>query len=86
MKVDMHVHTSKSDGRDSVHNVIEAAEKKGLDLDRDHRPWPGPRQRRHGKAGPGNAEGSRPAAAVLPRAGARRHRGGDPAHGRSPAG
>ena len=32
MKVDMHVHTSKSDGRDSVHNVIEAAEKKGLDL------------------------------------------------------
>jgi len=32
MKVDMHVHTSKSDGRDSVHNVIEAAELKGLDL------------------------------------------------------
>ncbi len=32
MKADMHVHTSKSDGRDSVHNVIEAAEKKGLDL------------------------------------------------------
>jgi histidinol phosphatase-like PHP family hydrolase len=32
MKVDMHLHTSKSDGRDSVHNIIEAAEKKGLDL------------------------------------------------------
>ena len=32
MKVDMHLHTSKSDGRDSVHNMIEAAEKKGLDL------------------------------------------------------
>lgn len=32
MRVDMHVHTSKSDGRDSVHNVIEAAEAKGLDL------------------------------------------------------
>ena len=32
MKVDMHVHTSKSDGRDSVHNVIEAAEQKGLDV------------------------------------------------------
>lgn len=32
MKVDMHLHTSKSDGRDSVHNIIEAAELKGLDL------------------------------------------------------
>ncbi|MCD1293724.1 metal-dependent phosphoesterase [Methanocella sp. CWC-04] len=32
MKVDMHIHTNKSDGRDSVHNIIEAAEKKGLDL------------------------------------------------------
>lgn len=32
MKVDMHIHTSKSDGRDSVHNIIEAAELKGLDL------------------------------------------------------
>jgi histidinol phosphatase-like PHP family hydrolase len=32
MKVDMHIHTSKSDGRDSVHGVVEAAEAKGLDL------------------------------------------------------
>jgi histidinol phosphatase-like PHP family hydrolase len=32
MKTDLHVHTSKSDGRDSVFNVIEAAEKKGLDV------------------------------------------------------
>lgn len=32
MKVDMHLHTSKSDGRDSLHNIIEAAEAKGLDL------------------------------------------------------
>lgn len=32
MKVDMHVHTSKSDGRDSVQNVVEAAEQKGLDV------------------------------------------------------
>lgn len=32
MRVDMHLHTNKSDGRDSVHNVIEAAEAKGLDL------------------------------------------------------
>ena len=28
----MHIHSSKSDGRDSVHNIIEAAEAKGLDL------------------------------------------------------
>ncbi len=32
MKVDMHLHTSKSDGRDGLHNVVEAAEAKGLDL------------------------------------------------------
>jgi histidinol phosphatase-like PHP family hydrolase len=32
MKVDMHLHTSKSDGRDSLHNMVEAAEAKGLDL------------------------------------------------------
>jgi histidinol phosphatase-like PHP family hydrolase len=32
MRVDMHLHTSKSDGRDSLHNIVEAAEKKGLDL------------------------------------------------------
>jgi histidinol phosphatase-like PHP family hydrolase len=32
MKVDMHIHTNKSDGRDSVHNLIEAAEKKSLDV------------------------------------------------------
>lgn len=32
MKVDMHVHTTKSDGRASVREVIEAAELKGLDL------------------------------------------------------
>lgn len=32
MKVDMHIHTSKSDGRDSLHNIAEAAESKGLDL------------------------------------------------------
>jgi putative hydrolase len=32
MKVDMHLHTSKSDGRDSLHNIVEAAEAKGLDL------------------------------------------------------
>lgn len=32
MKVDMHIHTSKSDGRDSLHNIAEAAEAKGLDL------------------------------------------------------
>jgi len=32
MKVDMHIHTSKSDGRDSLHNIVEAAEMKGLDL------------------------------------------------------
>lgn len=32
MKVDMHVHTSKSDGRDSLHNIVEAAEAKGLDV------------------------------------------------------
>lgn len=31
MKVDMHLHTSKSDGRDSLHNIVEAAEAKGLD-------------------------------------------------------
>lgn len=28
----MHIHTSKSDGRDSLHNVVDAAEAKGLDL------------------------------------------------------
>jgi len=28
----MHLHTSKSDGRDSLHNMVEAAEAKGLDL------------------------------------------------------
>ncbi|WP_174591002.1 PHP domain-containing protein [Methanocella conradii] len=32
MKVDMHIHTSKSDGRDSLHNMVEAAEARGLDL------------------------------------------------------
>ena len=32
MKVDMHIHTSKSDGRDSLHNIVEAAETNGLDL------------------------------------------------------
>jgi histidinol phosphatase-like PHP family hydrolase len=32
MKVDMHLHTSKSDGRDSLHNIVDAAEAKGLDL------------------------------------------------------
>jgi histidinol phosphatase-like PHP family hydrolase len=32
MKVDMHLHTSKSDGRDSLHNMVEAAEAKGLDV------------------------------------------------------
>lgn len=32
MKVDMHLHTSKSDGRDSLQNMVEAAESKGLDL------------------------------------------------------
>lgn len=32
MKVDMHVHTSKSDGRDSLHNIVESAEAKGLDV------------------------------------------------------
>jgi histidinol phosphatase-like PHP family hydrolase len=32
MKVDMHVHTSKSDGRDSLHNMVDSAEAKGLDL------------------------------------------------------
>jgi putative hydrolase len=32
MKVDMHTHTSRSDGRDSLHNIVEAAEAKGLDL------------------------------------------------------
>jgi histidinol phosphatase-like PHP family hydrolase len=32
MKVDMHLHTSKSDGRDSLHNIVEAAEAKGLDV------------------------------------------------------
>jgi histidinol phosphatase-like PHP family hydrolase len=32
MKVDMHVHTSKSDGRDSLHNIVEAAESRGLDI------------------------------------------------------
>jgi len=32
MKVDMHLHTGKSDGRDSLHNMVEAAEAKGLDL------------------------------------------------------
>jgi histidinol phosphatase-like PHP family hydrolase len=32
MKVDMHVHTSYSDGRDSVRDVIEAAESRGLDI------------------------------------------------------
>jgi histidinol phosphatase-like PHP family hydrolase len=32
MKVDMHLHTSKSDGRDSLQNMVEAAEAKGLDL------------------------------------------------------
>lgn len=28
----MHIHTSKSDGRDSLHNIVDAAEAKGLDL------------------------------------------------------
>jgi len=32
MKVDMHLHTSKSDGRDSLHSIVEAAEARGLDL------------------------------------------------------
>lgn len=32
MKVDMHVHTSKSDGRDSLHNIVDAAEAKGLEV------------------------------------------------------
>ena len=32
MKVDMHVHTSKSDGRDSLHNMVDSAEARGLDL------------------------------------------------------
>ncbi|HUL62374.1 MAG TPA: PHP domain-containing protein, partial [Methanocella sp.] len=32
MKVDMHVHTSKSDGRASLREMIGAAEQKGLDL------------------------------------------------------
>jgi histidinol phosphatase-like PHP family hydrolase len=32
MKVDMHIHTIKSDGRDSLHNIVEAAEARGLDL------------------------------------------------------
>jgi histidinol phosphatase-like PHP family hydrolase len=32
MKVDKHLHTSKSDGRDSLHNIVEAAEAKGLDV------------------------------------------------------
>ncbi|HEY3422131.1 MAG TPA: PHP domain-containing protein [Methanocellaceae archaeon] len=32
MKVDMHVHTSKSDGRDSLHDMIDSAEAKGLDI------------------------------------------------------
>ncbi len=32
MKVDMHLHTARSDGRDSLHNMVEAAEAKGFDL------------------------------------------------------
>ncbi len=32
MKVDMHLHTGKSDGRDSLQKMAEAAEAKGLDV------------------------------------------------------
>lgn len=32
MKVDLHIHTSKSDGHASLHDMIDAAEKKGMDV------------------------------------------------------